>query len=88
MDNSGADVPVYGTNSMGAAQQHHNIFDMYQTFLGHFWSSDRMGPQMNDMKGMLDRVFPGVSNKIDQVGQSLGDNPAINQLFSKMGSLG
>lgn len=77
------DVPVYGTNSSsGAAQQHHNIFEMYQSFLGHFWNKDRMGPQMDDMKGMLDRVFPGVSSQIDQVGNALSDsNNPLGQIF-------
>jgi hypothetical protein len=95
MDNSGTDVPVYGTNSIaGATQQHHNIFDMYQSFLGHFWGADRMGG-LGDIKGMsdkLDQVFPGISNKVDQAGEALNDPGNImgqifNQLSSKTESL-
>jgi hypothetical protein len=89
MDNSDTDVPVYGTNSSaGAAQQHHNIFDMYQSFLGHFWGADRMG--IGDMKGLsekLDQVFPGISNKIDQAGEALSDsNNPMSQIFGQLSS--
>lgn len=94
MENSGTDVPVYGTNSMGAAQQHHNIFDMYQSFLGHFWGKDRTGMgDIKGMSGMLDQVFPGISNKVDQAGTALSDsNNPISQIFGslsgKLGGLG
>lgn len=84
MDNSGTDVPVYGTNSIsGATQQHHNIFDQFQSFLGHFWSADRTG--VHDIKGaagLMDQVFPGISSKVDQAGESLNDTgSAMNQIF-------
>lgn len=89
MDNSGTDVPVYGTNSIsGAAQQHHNIFDQFQSFLGHFWGADRMG--ISDIKGaagMMDQVFPGISNKVDQAGDALSDsNNPMSQIFGAFSS--
>ena len=87
MNNSQGDVPVYGTNSIAqSTQQHHNIFDMYQSFLGHFWGADRTG--LSDIKGLsgkLDQVFPGISNKVDQAGQALSDsNNPMNQIFGSL----
>lgn len=79
------EVPVYGTNSSSGAAQHHNIFDMYQSFLGHFWGADRLGGNVQDMMGKLGQVFPGITDKIDQAQNALSDagNP-IGQIFSKV----
>lgn len=79
------EIPSYGTNSMGAAQQHHNIFDMYQSFLGHFWGADRLGTDIQGMAGKLEGVIPGISGKIDQANSMLSDsNGSISQIFGSM----
>lgn len=81
------EVPVYGTNNIaGATQQHHNIFDMYQSFLGHFWGADRTGMAgSKDMSSMLDQVFPGISEQIDQASNALGDsNSPLGQMFGHL----
>ena len=80
------EVPVYGTNGSGAAaQQHHNIFDMYQSFLGHFWGSNTGMTNMKDAEGLVSQIFPGMQDKMDQAQGALNDpsNP-VSQIFGSL----
>jgi hypothetical protein len=80
-------VPVYGTNSSSSsAEQHHNIFDMYQSFLGHFWGSERTGmTNMQDASGLIDQVFPGMHDKMEQAQGALNDpSSPISQIFGSL----
>jgi hypothetical protein len=84
-------VPTYGVNGgVGPAQGHGNIFDMFQSFLGHFWNPDRTGMFQNVDNNMdlVDKAFPGVSGQVQNVNNALNDpsNPLSNifgQLFNK-----
>lgn len=57
---SGTDIPSYGTNGMASGlQEHHNIFDMFHGFLGHYWSSNRMSMGTAGATNPFSSMFQG-----------------------------
>lgn len=81
-------IPGYGTNGgVGPQQSHHNIFDMFQNFLGHFWGADRTGMFQNvdNTIDVASKAFPGIGGRLEQANSMIQDssNP-VGQIFGQL----